>query len=381
MDFFNILSILATGHPYENALFIYPPFTGLIFGIFKDMLPYDLLAYATTINPASVIDTHKLAIQIRDSQSGMIILLMFLIIGLGTMVFIISTLKTGSKNEKLLFITLTVFSAPMLFELERSNTILYALIFILGFFACKNSSIPLVRELALLFLACAAGLKVYPALFGLILLRERRWKDTLKAIIYGLIIFFVPFLFFGGFEIIPKLVTTLYTGSLSTFDRGLGHRVDLTSLIRIIGYVINVQDKVIIDFGVKFSLVMSLIAIPACMSIKKNWKAITILCCMIILTPAFNYYYALIYMIPAIVFFLNQEKYNKIDCIFAIIFSLIYCPIYLGIMPIDSNIPLTVSNFLQNLMCIGLYIILIIEGYYQLIKRTVMQNNYLGVLK
>jgi hypothetical protein len=378
MDFYNIVSVLATGHPYKSALFIYPPFIGVVAKIFQIMLPGELLGNISTIDPASFAATHQIAVQIRSSQSGMIILLFFLIIGLGAMAYFISILKKGSSNEKWLFVALTVFSAPMLFEIERANTILFALIFILGFLAFKDSDKPWLRELALVYLACAAGAKVYPALFGLLLIRERRWTDAMKALLYGLIIMLVPFVFFGGFGVIPKLFSTLSNANSSAFSTGVGYKVDLTNLSRMIGFIFRFKDSIVINFAGICSYLLILIAIPALLSIKKTWKAITILCCMIIVTPAFNYYYALIYIIPAILFFLNEEKSNKLDYLYAVIFSLIYCPAYLGIVKRFSSLgpyPLSIANMIQNIACVILYIVFIAEGYFNLYK-LVMEKRH-----
>ena len=387
MDFYNIISVMATGHPYSSALFIYPPFIGLIMKSFQKMLPGEVLGNIRLVDPSSINATRQIALQIRSSQFGMIILFFFLVIGLGAMAYFLSTIKKGSNNEKWLFILLTVFSAPMLFEIERANTIIYALVFILGFLAFKDSKNPWLREISLIFLTCAAGVKVYPALFGLLLIRERRWLDALKTVLYGIIIMFVPFVFFGGFSIIPKLFATLNAGNGIAFSTGVGFKVDLINVFRMIGLAFHFKDSVVISLAGKSSYFLILLAIPAILSIRKTWKAVTILCCMIIVTPAFNYYYALIYIIPAVLLFLDEEKTNKWDYLYAAIFSLMYCPAYFGIVkwfiPLGQY-PESTVNMIQNIACVVLYIFFIIEGYFNLYsivvgKYHMIKHNHLNI--
>ena len=49
---------------------------------------------------------------------------------------------------------------------------------------------PIYRHLALIGLAISAALKVYPVIFGVVLLYERRWKDVVWAVLYGIIAVF-----------------------------------------------------------------------------------------------------------------------------------------------------------------------------------------------
>ena len=61
----------------------------------------------------------------------------------------------------------------------------------------KDRSSAASREAALILIAMAAGIKLYPAIIGVIYLREKRFKEAIRLVIYGLIIFLVPFAFCG----------------------------------------------------------------------------------------------------------------------------------------------------------------------------------------
>ena len=54
----------------------------------------------------------------------------------------------------------------------------------------------------------AAGFKLYSALFGLLWIKERKYKDTLRLLLYGVLAFFAPFVFFGGINGIIDYIGT-----------------------------------------------------------------------------------------------------------------------------------------------------------------------------
>lgn len=49
-----------------------------------------------------------------------------------------------------------------------------------------------VRELALVALAVAAGLKIYPAFLGVMLLRNRDFKAAIRTVFYGIAALVLP---------------------------------------------------------------------------------------------------------------------------------------------------------------------------------------------
>lgn len=91
-----------------------------------------------------------------------------------------------------------VVSFPMLFLLERGNLAVLSLAAILLFVRGCNSPDKGARELGLFALGFAAALKIYPLLFALPLLRERRFREAGRAALWALALFLIPSFFFGG---------------------------------------------------------------------------------------------------------------------------------------------------------------------------------------
>ncbi len=107
--------------------------------------------------------------------------------------------QRGDAKHLLLFPVLLVCSYPFWgTSLQRGNsTALVAIILALAFYLADNSS-TLKRKLAMLLIAVAAGFKNHPAICGLIYVKHWQPKACVRLLLYGLLLYFVPFIFFGG---------------------------------------------------------------------------------------------------------------------------------------------------------------------------------------
>ena len=103
-------------------------------------------------------------------QSAMVLFLIFLLITLFIMAKMIHA-RTGSY----LLTFCLVFSAGTLAAIERGNVILLAFILTFYFVEHYKDENRLTSELALLSLAAAFGFKLYPCIFGLLLIKDRKW--------------------------------------------------------------------------------------------------------------------------------------------------------------------------------------------------------------
>lgn len=388
MDFFNVLMSVASGRPYDcSGLFIYPPFVGVLMLPFTALIPTDLLSNMiiemSKYKVIPILVTRDAALITRASFTGGIALLLFSIVTVLSLVLLVATTsKIGSKvNAKFIFILL--LSAPFLYEFQRSNTIILSIIFILFFVFYKDSDKRLMRELAIVALAFAAGIKVYPALFGILLLRDRRWMDALKAVVYGAAVMFVPFAFFGGTNAMRQLFETLTNANMATYAQGLYYKVDLSNTLRILGNFFQWSDRFILNIASVFPVVLLVLAVLASLFIRNRWKSIALITFAVMLTPGFNYYYALCYVAIPLIFFLKEETASKSADVYAIGFALLLSPVYLGVLSQINGMstgiyPLTVMNMIQGICSAALYLALIFEGCFCAAARIFGHFGILG---
>lgn len=102
-----------------------------------------------------------------------------------------------------------VASFPFLFSLERANSIWLSAAGIAVFLAWFDAKAPWKRQLALLALAFACALKLTPAVFGVFLLKERRWRDLLILAGEGAFLLLTPFFLLDGLDLIDEWIACM----------------------------------------------------------------------------------------------------------------------------------------------------------------------------
>ncbi len=189
MDFFNSIRDASQGSAvYTERHVIYPPMANLI---------YLLLSRFT---PAAYNDSGFNARYTWVNYfTPMMLVVLWCVICALVFVFIVNTvLKKGSGTQKFLVAALMFLSAPTLYLLERGNIIVLSLIALMIYAFTYNSDSKYKREIGLIALAFAFSIKLYPVVFGWFLLADKRFKEALRCVIYGLAMLIIPSFFFGG---------------------------------------------------------------------------------------------------------------------------------------------------------------------------------------
>ena len=206
MDFFNSLIEVHTGKPYSQFHVLYPPFANLFFYALQLFVPDSFKEnWPTSHEEAKLtVGTHT---DVRLMQSTMVLFLLFLIITL----FMIAVMIHSQTKSYLLTFCL-VFSAGTLQAIERGNVILLAFLLTLYFVRHYQDKNRFTSELALFALACAFGFKLYPCIFGILLLKDRKWAAAGRTILYAILVIILPTFLFEG----PGCLTS-WLRSISSF--------------------------------------------------------------------------------------------------------------------------------------------------------------------
>lgn len=251
-------------------------------------------------------------------------LIMFLIYTVVTILLfyeLIRSCKKGSNLIKKLTAFAIVLSAPFLFSLERGNTVILTTFFVLFFIFYYDSTNKILKEFALISLAMAVALKMTPAVLGILLLYNKQWKDAIKAVLYGIVIGVLPFFFFkGGISNLFLMIENIkvhfdaYTSAEGctllaiALHYGLPATETLSSVMKIITYVVCL-----------------LFAVAAPLS-DTVWEKVLCICMILIILPSHSGYYCILYIIPAIIMFLNEDNHKVSDIIVLLSFLIILCP-------------------------------------------------------
>lgn len=292
MDYFNSVRDVISRTPYENHV-IYPPLANLFYLFF---------VHLSSIPSMCLVPDVITSYEMRMYQDYMLpFMLYFMLTVLG--VFLCTKgLKNGSEREKLIFAFLMLFSVPMLYAFERANIIIVALIFTMIFFLWKDSPNKVLRELALISLAIAAALKIYPAIFGFLILREKKLKETLRLIAYGLFFLIVPFVFFGGFDHIIMWIHNIFRTSSEVGENYYAYKLNFSNTF---GWLTNGAFPGFA--GTIFMLTTLFFGIVGCLLLKEEWKRVLMATLLLIGVPPISYVYAAVFMVVPLIYFLNNK--------------------------------------------------------------------------
>lgn len=195
-------------------------------------------------------------------------------------------------------------------------------VILIGALILKDSDSKIKREIALILIAISAGLKIYPAIFGLLYLVEKRYKEAARLVVYGVLFFFVPFLFFGGIDGIMQFVT-----NLTTVNRYEGNLYTIQGFVHLLYFKISGATELtqgIRTLGNVLAMFYGIIAVLMAIFNKEYWKKILFLSGMMIIFVPSSYPYTTIYLTVPFLFFLKEMKEQKMHCWYAVLFGLIF---------------------------------------------------------
>lgn len=360
MDYFNSLCCLEVPHHaiYETGV-IYPAFCYCLWDI----------AYALIPQSYQVVGS----IELRNYQPtllGFVLFLLLMVVGLWELLK-----KNYSDNgvRSCLFAFSILFCGPILFAIERGNIILLALFFLLIFQLLYNSENKYFRYLSYIALALSASIKIYPALFGVLVISRKRWKEVFAAIVLGLLAFVIPFICLcgEGGEVI-SLFQNIRNASPILGNKGMGYNVSFINLLKIVqtftGIVFTKSDII-------------LKGIPACVAIfifisnRDEWKKMFAIVLFCIWIPEFSYTYTLVFFVLPLISYLNvdSKKISKMDYIYIILYATIFLPTATVTFPemdfAGAPYPLSGSVMIVNGAIVAFTLLLIMDGAAAMIIR------------
>ena len=236
-------------------------------------------------------------------------------------------LERYRENTGLLVALMVLFSYPFFAtSFQRGNSVLHICIMLCIAFRWKDSESKIKRELALILIAAAAALKIYPAIAGALYLYEKRYKEALRLILYGLILFFGPFVFFGGLDGLK-----IFLGKIISKERGSsspGWESIRKLMFMILPESVSPPAAVRISFVVENLFLLA--SLWAAWKTRKQWERFFFLGVIMVCYVKINFMYTLVCLLPAFLMLLRETHAEKKPgwrallgaVLFGIIFSL-----------------------------------------------------------
>jgi hypothetical protein len=352
MDFFKVQKSIANLSPVTEG--IYPPLAYII------LLPFNFF----------VDNSHVTAYAARASQAGIMSYVIFLVSWLFIGAVFLSKILSEHRKQKNIIIFLLFLSAPMLFLMERGNVNVVVLAFVAVFFAYYEDENVMLREIALIALAIATGIKLYPVLFGALLFK----KDTLSRFFrlagYCLLFTILPFFCFeGGLNNLRTMVGNIlhYSNGFSNWSHYIALRsvMGFEAMFRSISLAFEgdyVQGYMIAARVTTFVMLAG--SIIGSFFVDRKWKRAMLLACPIVLFPAMSATYNAIFLIIPILLFLIEKERRFTDYIYLVLFIIVLSPAQYGNW-IDM---VAWSTVISNMSVVAINCLLCLEGLIGLIR-------------
>ncbi len=350
MDYYNcIVEVSSLKVAYREGYNIYPPFCWALFYIFR--------LFSGDGEVERIVEMEG-RYGLRGYQAPLMSYMLLSIVMILLLFSLFLRICRGRQFEKKWLGFLFIFSIPFLFLIERGNILILSFAGTLIFFALKDSERWWVRDIGYLCLAIAAAIKIYPAIFGFLLLAERKYKEAARLAVYGIMIFVISFLVVGkeGLLDIPFFFQNILGFNFGFRDMVANHAVEESSAAELIEEVVEAAEAVAIDggrigfaafmeylfmwFGLslghavdwasKLGTVMSVLVFGISFFAGKKWQTILLLSCVLVGAQGRSYVYTAVFMIIPCLFFLNEEKESRRNYIYLLLFGLVLFPLPLG---------------------------------------------------
>ena len=303
LDFFaHVIFSAEPEHLYERAQFIWGCFPPLIYFFYY-------FIYRITAIPGYVPKTGIIVNTYTSYMNMSYHLNNFLYYTIFVAFAILLSVRIWNPKAKYkrLFACL-IFSVPFFAGgIERGNSSMIVFPLLLTALNWRNARSKVKREIAMLFIAISAGLKIYPAIFGLLYLKEQRFKEAARLIVYGIILFFGPFAFFGGLNGL-KLWLENVSNAMNFTDIGCIEYIN--GLIQTITYWITGKSSFYLSrlFPNLFLIIMLGLAFIS----NDKYRTVFFLCAIMTFYPSNAYRYTLSYLAIPLVMYLMEHGNEQI---------------------------------------------------------------------
>lgn len=284
----------------------------------------------------------------RSSQLAAVAGAMFFVCSFAILLYCLYRLCKGPEPEKLGVLAALLLSGTTIYSVERGNLMLLAAGLTGIYLLTWDSPKKYIRHIGFLCLAGAAALKMFPALFGVLLLYKKRYKDAFWAIVYGISFVVLPFFLLKG-SVTENI--RLYFTALGELRKAYFPIGDFGFSAPTILWPQHIEIKAL-------PMILCVIAILTASAAKTGYKQIMLLSMAIMMTSGQQMRYCLLLLYYPFVWFLYEEKSRKDDWLFLAGFILLNQPLR---YELKIGWLLFTPYTVANTICIILYLYLLVQ--------------------
>ena len=271
----------------------------------------------------------------KNADNALTIFVVYNMIIVVLLLYSIQQYKKSGLKYQVILPTILLLSYPfMATSIQRGNAVVLVAILLCISCVWRNDKSKIKREAAMILIAISAGFKVYPAILGVQYIKEKRIKEAVRLLIYGVVLFFGPFVFFGGIEGFLALSRTFLmlgnaTGNLGTVRGMTGY---------LLGKYSSMPDETVLAIAVIAEIIFLISSCVCFFLTKEGWKEKLFLCGILAVYIPSSWMYTSVYFILPLLEFVSEkdipiQKDVSTLCttiLFAFIFTL---PVYFIYLP------------------------------------------------
>jgi hypothetical protein len=276
----------------------------------------------------------------------------------GTFYFVwrkLDSLSAGSRGVAAAILTFA--SYPFLFAVTRGNLEMIVLLFLFGFIALFERGKYLAAGA---LLACATAMKLYPGVYGVLLLQRRQYKaSALTAALTLVLTLLAASTFPGGISgTALRLVGNLeffkehYILSAGTIYFSSGYFSVLKLFVRIAGFDVPlVMEALRLPYAVLSIAAFAAITLFILRTDGPLWKKAALLCFAMILLPEVSFDYRLAHiLLPLGLFVAAPPGDVRHDRLYALLFGLLLIPKAYAPIGFEVTLGVVANPLLMTLM-------------------------------
>ncbi len=276
-----------------------------------------------------------------------------------------SNLKISIKEQTIKNVFVFSFlTYPFLFVVDRANIEVFVFIFLYMFIHFYRMQKIL---LSIVFLSCAISMKLFPAVFVILLLSDRKYKEAVYTCFLVMLISTIGYFSYDGnmVENIRAHMTTLnfYSMAYSIGNEGLYFGNSLWGPVKlmIIGSGIKCTPALATKvYSISVMILFAIISVYIIFKEKIFWKKIALLVFSMNLFPFVSGDYKLIHIFLPLFLFINDENKNRFDWLYAVLFGLLLVPKAYVHYPLNPEI--TSSLIISPLLMVFFTIVIVFQG-------------------
>lgn len=355
MDFFNPIAKipeLTYREPYYSN---YPALANMLFAMIRRIIPDLYLEDGFTI---------------RSCMSAEIIFIFFIVAAVLLLYQVMCNVMGDGRGSKAV-VWILLLSGPFLFLYERGNSLLLAVGLTLFFVRYYDDENVILQQCALICFALAAAIKIYPVLFGALLLKKGNLRKVLTAAAYTAAACIVPFFYYEGLVSIVQFLNNLADRNGQPKSFGLGYNFSFDTVQRLI-YQIKTSEYLLHTNKLLYVIPILLCVLTYFLADQK-WKKLLAVCMVIVWIPSESYTYVLCFLsVPCLYFLKEKPGDSRWDAAYLLcfvgIFSL-YSLNRISRLNTDVNYPISIGMVLIQCFLWMLMLASFSEECYRYFKR------------